>query len=192
VKTVLILVGVHILVIAIVLITRTPALPNKAKVAPEATATNYTSSVEEPPQSPSVSDVQSSAPATTPTTSIKPQIVEGIPGLKIVESAGRKWITSTPQMSSSAAASDVGRNDPMARWTSHATGYTWITASEVEKRALVERLAFSSRRGNSANFFYDALNAVYSEPQTRSEKLGPVCDLIDAGGTALPLNQRNY
>jgi hypothetical protein len=40
-------------------------------------------------------------------------------------------------------------------------GHDWNLASESEKRSLCERFASRSAKGNSADFFYDALNAFY-------------------------------
>lgn len=86
----------------------------------------------------------------------------------------------------------VARKDPMSRWTSFADGNTWVSASEDEKRALVRRLAAASRHGNSENYFYDALEEFYSDPSLRRQKLSMMCDIIDAGGSALPADMRSY
>ncbi len=81
---------------------------------------------------------------------------------------------------------------PMARWTAYADGYTWVSATEEEKRALVRELARASRHGNSEDYFYDALEAFYAEASLRKEKLGGICDLIESGSQVLPARMRSY
>jgi hypothetical protein len=84
------------------------------------------------------------------------------------------------------------RKDPMAKWTAYANGYTWVYATEEEKRALVRGLASASPYGYSEDYFYDALQEFYSETSLRLEKLNTICGLIEAGGRDLPARMRKY
>jgi hypothetical protein len=76
-------------------------------------------------------------------------------------------------------------------WTSSSDGFTWKAAPESEKRDACRRLALRSRIGNGAGYFYDALNAFYSDTATLNTRIEDAAQLLDAGGKVLPQRQRS-
>lgn len=79
-------------------------------------------------------------------------------------------------------------------FTESSTGYTWNAASERDKMELCGRLARASAKGNSASFYYDAINTFYDSHDggVLQQPLRLSIGLIDSGSSVLPEDQRNY
>ena len=79
-------------------------------------------------------------------------------------------------------------------WKSTSDGLTWQSASYSAKQELCSDLARRSRKGNSSQFFYDALEAFYrgGNVEILRTKIDDISPLIEAGSSALPKNMRNY
>lgn len=92
---------------------------------------------------------------------------------------------STTHSSIHRTAQDSVGGRQAVRWSASSNGYTWLAAYEDERRALCRRLASNSRYGNSAGFFYDALDAFYTDKSTLSTGVFEIADLIDSGSQAL-------
>ena len=98
--------------------------------------------------------------------------------------AGISAVNAGKTISASLADSDESRNikatvtkimkgdeEPMGVWKKYSDGYSWAQASDDQKMALCENLARVSRSGNSAAYFYQALNSFYSDSKTKSQQL---------------------
>lgn len=81
-----------------------------------------------------------------------------------------------------------------AGWNSMSNGRTWNLASESDKRDLCRRLSRASTKGNSANFFYDALNTLYTttDAKTLDLSLDSATRMIEAASGTFPESSRNY
>jgi hypothetical protein len=79
-------------------------------------------------------------------------------------------------------------------WTKWSNGRTWNSASDSDKMDLCRRLASVTTKGNSAAFYYDALNAFYktTDSQILDTSLDDATRLIEAGSSALPESSRKY
>lgn len=79
-------------------------------------------------------------------------------------------------------------------WTMSSDGHSWQSASESAKQSLAKALAAKSQQGNSANFFYDALDSFYnsSDPAHLRTSLNDITRLTEAASTSVPRSQRNY
>ena len=106
--------------------------------------------------------------------------------------------TSTDSSSYSGSTShesySTSSSAPATRFTMSSDGNTWNSASEAEKRRMAAGMAATSKNGNSANFYYDALETTYNtnDAYTKRQPMKDVHTLIEAGSSALPKSQRKY
>ena len=98
---------------------------------------------------------------------------------------------SAPEPSNTASSETRGS---FTAWTKWSDGRTWNSAPESDKRDLCTRLASVSTRGNSANFYYDALQELYNttDPKILAVSLEDSTKLIEAGSSALSPKMRKY